>query len=93
MGIARSTYADRPRAELDAAALVGAVAATCEDSEAHGWRRVRAALRLQGVAVDRKEIRRLVREHDLQPEARRRLARTTPTATTIGRSPPTGPRG
>ncbi len=77
MGIARSTYYDRPRAKLDDTALVEAIAAICEEFEAYGWRRVRAALRLQGVVVNHKKIRRLMREHDLQPRARRRFARTT----------------
>ncbi len=77
MGIARSTYYDRPRAELDDTALVEAIATICEEFEAYGWRRVRAALRLQGIVVNHKKIRRLMREHDLQPKARRRFARTT----------------
>lgn len=77
MGIARSTYYDRPRARLDDTALVEAIAAICEEFEAYGWRRVRAALRLQGLVVNHKKIRRLMREHDLQPRARRRFVRTT----------------
>jgi putative transposase len=77
MGIARSTYYDMPGAKLDGTALVEAICAICDEFEAYGWRRVQAALRLQGIVVNHKKIRRLMREHDLQPKARRRFARTT----------------
>lgn len=77
MGVARSTYYDGPAAELDDTALVEAIAAICDEFEAYGWRRVRAALRQQGVAANHKKIRRLMREHGLQPRARRRFVATT----------------
>ena len=77
MGIARSTYYDMPGAKLDDTALVEAICAICDEFEAYGWRRVQAALRLQGMVVNHKKIRRLMHEHDLQPKARRRFARTT----------------
>ena len=41
------------------------------------WRRVRAALRQQGLIVNHKKIRRLMRQHDLQPKTRRRFIATT----------------
>ena len=66
MGIARSTfYADR--AAQDDTAIVEAIAAICEEFEFYGWRRVRAELRHRGMIVNHKKIRRLMREHDLQP--------------------------
>lgn len=37
----------------------------------------RAALRQQGMVVNHKKIRRLMREHDLQPRLRRRFTATT----------------
>jgi putative transposase len=77
MGIARSTYYDTPEAKLDDTALVEAICVICDEFEAYGWRRVQAALRLEGIVVNHKKIRRLMREHDLQPKARRRFARTT----------------
>ena len=77
MGIARSTYYDRPQAQLDDTALVQAIAGICDAFEAYGWRRVRAALRQQGIVVNHKRIRRLMREHGLQPKLRRRFVRTT----------------
>ena len=40
-------------------------------------RRVGAELRHQGIVVNSKKIRRLMREHDLQPKRRRRFVATT----------------
>jgi putative transposase len=80
MGIARSTYYDRPELALDDTAIVEAIAAICDNFEAYGWRRVRAALRQQGVVVNHKKIRRLMQEHDLQPQTRRRFVATTDSA-------------
>jgi len=77
MGIARSTYYDKPTMTLDDTALVEAIAAICDEFEAYGWRRVRAALRHQGIVVNHKKIRRLMREHDLQLRTRRRFVATT----------------
>jgi len=53
------------------------MSAICDEFEAYGWRRVRAALRQQGIVVNHKKIRRLMREHDLQPRRRRRFVATT----------------
>lgn len=49
----------------------------CDEFEAYGYRRVGAALRQQGVVVNHKKIRRLMREHDLRPRTRRRFVATT----------------
>ena len=46
MGIARSTFYDKPAAPDDTA-IVEAIAAICEEFEFYGWRRVRAELRHQ----------------------------------------------
>jgi putative transposase len=77
MGIARSTYYDQPTFALDDTAIVEAIAGICDEFEAYGWRRVRAALRQQGIVVNHKKIRRLMREHDLQPKRWRRFVTTT----------------
>jgi len=77
MGIARSTFYGEPTAPQDDTAIVEAIAAICEEFEAYGWRRVRAELRHRGVIVNHKKIRRLMREHDLQPRRRRRYVATT----------------
>jgi len=77
MGIARSTYYDRPERTADDTAIVEAMFAICDAFEAYGHRRVGAALRQQGLVVNHKKIRRLMREHDLQPRIRRRFIATT----------------
>jgi hypothetical protein len=76
MGIARSAFYDKPAVQ-DCTAIVEAIAAICEEFEFYGWRRVRAELRHRGMIVNHKKIRRLMREHDLQPRRRRRYVATT----------------
>ena len=77
MGIARSTFYDDPTGVHDDTAIVEAIAAICDEFEAYGWRRVRAELRHRGMIVNHKKVRRLMREHDLQPRRRRRYVATT----------------
>jgi putative transposase len=77
MGIARSTYYDRPVKTADDTAIVEAIFAICDAYEFYGYRRVGAALRQQGMVVNAKKIRRLMREHGLQPKTRRRFVATT----------------
>jgi len=77
MGIARSTYYEAPSATPDDTALIAAITAICDEFEAYGWRRVRAALRQQGMIANHKRIRRLMREHGLQPKIRHRFVATT----------------
>jgi putative transposase len=77
MGIARSTFYEQPLAAHDDTAIVEAIASICEEFEFYGWRRVRAELRHRGMIVNHKKIRRLMREHDLQPRRRRRYVATT----------------
>ena len=77
MAISRSTYYDAPVSAPDDTALVEAITAICDEFEYYGWRRVQAALRQQGMIVNHKKIKRLMREHDLQPRMRRRYVATT----------------
>lgn len=77
MGLARSTYYDRPERAADDTAIVEAMFTVCDTFECYGYRRVGAALRQQGLIVNAKKIRRLMHEHDLQPKTRRRFAVTT----------------
>jgi len=77
MGISRSTFYDEPTLATDDTAIVEAMVMICDEFEHYGWRRVRAALRQQGMIVNHKKIRRLMREHDLQPRMRRRFTTTT----------------
>ena len=77
MAISRSTYYDAPVSAPDDTAVVEAITAICDEFEYYGWRRVQAALRQQGMIVNHKKIKRLMREHDLQPRMRRRYVATT----------------
>jgi putative transposase len=77
MGLPRSTYYDAPAAQADDGKLVAAMTTICDEFEAYGYRRVGAELRHRGVVVNSKKVRRLMREHDLQPKRRRRFVATT----------------
>src|SRR5262245_23047855 len=77
MGLPRSTYYDATIREADDAETVATMKAICDEFEAYGYRRVRAELRQRGIIVNSKKIRRLMREHDLQPTRRRRFVATT----------------
>ena len=77
MGLARSTFYDAPTAHFGDAEIVSRIQTICDEFEAYGYRRVGAELRHQGVVVNHKKIRRLMREHDLQPKRRRRYVVTT----------------
>ena len=77
MRIARSTYYDAPTARAGEAELLAAITAICDEFEFYGWRRVQAALRHDGIVANHKRIKRLMREHDLQPRRRRRYVATT----------------
>ena len=77
MGLPRSTYYDAPVATADEAEIVARIEAICEEFEAYGYRRVGAALRHQGIIVNSKKVRRLMREHNLQPRRRKRFVATT----------------
>src|SRR5271169_5916260 len=77
MGLPRSTFYDAPAARLDDAEIVGRMQTICDEFEAYGYRRVGAELRHQGIILNHKKIRRLMREHGLQPKRRRRYVATT----------------
>ena len=48
--------------------IVTRIKAICDEFECYGYRRVGAALRHQGIAVNSKKLRRLMKQHDLQPK-------------------------
>jgi putative transposase len=77
MGLARSTFYDAPTTRLNDSEIVDRMRTICDEFEAYGYRRVGAELRHQGVVVNHKKMRRLMREHDLQPKRRRRYVATT----------------
>jgi putative transposase len=77
MGLSRSTFYDPAPATQDAGEVLARIGAICDEFECYGYRRVGAALRHQGIVVNSKKLRRLMREHDLQPKQRRRYVVTT----------------
>jgi putative transposase len=77
MGLSRSTFYDTVAVTLARVELVTRIGAICDEFECYGYRRVGAAPRHQGVVVNSKKLRRLMREHDLQPKRRRRDVVTT----------------
>ena len=75
MGIARSTFYDRPDAGADDATVVAEMKTICDEFETYGYRRVGAELRHRGLVVNAKKVRRLMREHALNPQAAQALHR------------------
>lgn len=64
MGLSRSTYYDAPSVNVGDAEIVARMREICDEFETYGYRRVGAALRQQGIVVNGKKVRRLMREHD-----------------------------
>jgi putative transposase len=85
MGLSRSTFYAAPAARLSDDEIVTEIRAITDAFECYGYRRVGAELRHRGHVVNAKKVRRLMREHDLNPQRRRRFTRTT-TAITADRS-------
>jgi putative transposase len=72
MGLPRSTFYDAPPTATAPDEVLIRIKAICDEFECYGYRRVGAALRHQGVVVNSKKRRRLMKAHDLQPKQRRR---------------------
>src|SRR5262249_4243505 len=77
MGIGRSTFYDTPDVRTRDLTIVAEMKTICDEFEAYGYRRVDAELRHRGIVVNAKKIRRLMREHALNPKQRRRFVATT----------------
>ena len=77
MGIARSTFYDRPDAGADDATIVAQMKTICDEFETYGYRRVGAELRHRGLVVNAKKVRRLMRMQALNPKQRRRFVMAT----------------
>lgn len=77
MGIARSSYYAGPAGKADDETIVAQIRAITDEFEGYGYRRVDAELRHRGVTLNAKKVRRLMKEHDLNPRRRRRFVRTT----------------
>ena len=77
MGIGRSAFYDTPDARARDLSIVAEMKTICDEFEAYGYRRVDAELCHRGIVVNAKKIRRLMREHALNPRQRRRFIATT----------------
>jgi putative transposase len=77
MGIGRSAFYDTPDARARDLSIVAEMKTICDEFEAYGYRRVDAELRHRGIVVNAKKIRRLMREHALNPMPRRRFITMT----------------
>jgi len=77
MGIGRSRFYGIPDVRARDLTIVAEMKTICDEFEAYGYRRVDAELRHRGIVVNTKKIRRLMREHTLNPQQRRRFIATT----------------
>ena len=77
MGVARSSFYAQPAGKADDETIVAQIHAITDEFEGYGYRRVDAELRHRGFVVNAKKVRRLMKEHDLNPRRRRRFVRTT----------------
>ena len=85
MGIGRSTFYDIPDVRAHDLTIVAEMKTICDEFEAYGYRRVDAELRHRGIVVNTKKIRRLMREHALNPKQHRRFIATTPSSLALCR--------
>ena len=76
MGVPRSSFYAAPAAKAEDP-ILAEIRAIAEDCPAYGYRRVDAELRHRGHVVNAKKIRRLMKEHALNPLRRPRFVRTT----------------
>jgi putative transposase len=77
MGIGRSRFYGIPDVRARDLTIVTEMKTICDEFEAYGYRRVDAELRHRGIVVNTKKIRRLMREHALNPKQHRRFIATT----------------
>jgi putative transposase len=90
MGVSRSWYYERPSATEKAkkdVALRDAVEQIVLEFPGYGYRRVTAALRRAGWAVNHKRVLRIMREESLLCQLKRRFVPTTDSAHAFGRYP------
>jgi putative transposase len=90
MGVSRSWYYERPSATEKAkkdVALRDAVEQIVLEFPGYGYRRVTAALRRAGWAVNHKRVLRIMREDSLLCQLKRRFVPTTDSAHAFGRYP------
>jgi putative transposase len=77
MGVGRSSFHAEPQGKPRDEEIVAEIRVITDMFEGYGYRRVDAELRHRGFLVNAKKVRRLMKEHDLNPRRRRRFVRTT----------------
>lgn len=77
MGLARSSFYAAPDPKPGDEAVIAEIRAVVEAAPAYGYRRISAERRQRGRMVNAKKIRRLMKEHGLNPRLRPRVVRTT----------------
>ena len=77
MDISRSSFYAEPELAPAEVAVIEEITAICGASPAYGYRRVGAELRHRGFVFNSKKVRRIMREHGLQPKRKRRFVATT----------------
>lgn len=77
LGCARSSYYRRSEVSAEEEALKGAIQRVAAEWPTYGSRRITAQLRREGWEVNRKRVRRLMREMGLQGQVKHRKRRTT----------------
>jgi putative transposase len=76
MGLSRSTFYAKPDCP-DADQVVTEIKDIVSGFNGYGYRRVTAELRLRGMIVNSKKVRRIMRENGLNPKRKRRYVVTT----------------
>ena len=78
MGLARSTYYDKPGGQsIEEARLVERFKKICAEWPSYGYRRVTAQLHDEGTIINHKKVMRLMHEHGLSVRPTRRFVVTT----------------
>src|SRR6266545_2414213 len=78
MGLARSTYYDEIKGQpIDEGRLMTHITEICAEFPRYGYRRITAQLREDGIIVNHKKVMRLMKEHGLTVQPRRRYVVTT----------------
>ena len=77
MGLARSTYYDEIKGQpIEEDRLIAQITEICAEFPRYGYRRITAQLREHGIIVNHKKVMRLMKEHGLTVQPRRRYVVT-----------------
>ncbi len=77
MALSRSSFYYKPKDTPDGTALVERIERVCLVHPRYGYRRVTCQLRRDGILVNHKKVLRLMKQHDLLCQVKRRWVTTT----------------